>query len=54
MDHLTINQAKIEKDKLINELDLYLEQKEVNFIKQQPKSPIMRDVIEGKSDGFKL
>ena len=54
MDHLTINQAKIEKDKLINELELYLEQKEVNFIKQQPKSPIMRDVIEGKSDGFKI
>lgn len=54
MDHLTINQAKIEKDKLINELDLYLEQKEVNFIKMQPESPVMRDVIEGKSDGFKI
>ncbi len=54
MDHLTINQAKIEKDKLINELELYLEQKEVNFIKMQPKSPIMRDIIEGKSDGFKI
>lgn len=54
MDHLTINQAKIEKDKLINELELYLEQKEVNFIKMQPRSPIMRDIIEGKSDSFKI
>ncbi len=54
MDHLTINQAKIEREKLVNELDLYLEQKEVNFIKTQPKSPIMRDVIEGKSDSFKI
>lgn len=54
MEHLTINQAKIEKEKLENELELYLEQKEVNFIKTQPKSPIMRDVIEGKSDGFRI
>lgn len=51
---MTINQAKIEREKLINELDLYLEQKEINFIKTQPKSPIIRDVIEGKSDGFKI
>lgn len=54
MEHMTLNQAKIERDKLINELDLYLEQKEVNFIKTQPKSPIMRDIIEGKSDGFAI
>lgn len=50
----TINQAKTERQKLINELDLYLEQKEINFIKTQPKSPLMRDIIEGKSDGFKI
>ena len=54
MDHLTLSQAKIERDKLINELELYLEQKEVNFIKMQPESPVMRDIIEGKSDGFKI
>ena len=48
MEHLTISQAKIEKTKLENELELYLEQKEVNFIKTQPKSPIMKDIIEGK------
>jgi len=54
MDHLTINQAKIERDQLINELDLYLEQKEINFIKTQPESPVMRDIIEGKSDGFRI
>ena len=54
MEHLTISQAKIEKTKLENELELYLEQKEVNFIKTQPKSPIMKDIIEGKSDGFRV
>ena len=54
MEHLTLNQAKIEREKLINELNLYLEQKEINFIKTQPKSPIMKDIIEGKSDGFRI
>ena len=54
MDHLTLNQAKIEREKLINELELYLEQKEINFIRTQPKSPIMKDIIEGKSDGFRI
>lgn len=54
MDHLTINKAKIIREQLMNELELYLEQKEINFIKTQPKSPIMKDVIEGKSDGFKI
>ena len=51
---MTINQAKTERQKLINELELYLEQKEINFIRTQPKSPIMKDVIEGKSDGFRI
>ena len=54
MDHLTINQAKEERDKLADELELYLERKEINFIKTQPKSPIMKDIIEGKSDGFRI
>ena len=54
MEHLTINKAKIMREQLINELDLYLEKKEINFIKTQPGSPIMRDIIEGKSDSFKV
>ena len=54
MDHLTISTAKIQREQLINELDLYLEQKEINFIKTQPSSPIMKDIIEGKSDGFRI
>ena len=54
MENMTLNQAKIERQKLINELELYLEQKEINFIKTQPKSPIMRDIVEGKSDGFSI
>lgn len=51
---MTINQAKTERQKLVNELELYLEQKEINFIKTQPKSPIIKEVIEGKSDGFRI
>ena len=54
MDQMTLNQAKIEREKLINELELYLEQKEINFIRTQPKSPIMRDIIEGKSSSFSI
>lgn len=54
MDHLTIEGAKIEKEKLVKELELYLELKEANFIKTQPKSPIMKDIVEGKSDGFRI
>ena len=54
MDHLTISKAKIIREQLMNELELYLEQKEINFIKTQPTSPVMRDIIEGKSDGFKI
>lgn len=54
MDHIDIKGAKIRRQQLINELELYLEQKEINFIKSQPKSPIMRDIIEGKSTGFSI
>ena len=54
MEHLTLNQAKIEREKLINELNLNKKKKEINFIKTQPKSPIMKDIIEGKSDGFRI
>ena len=54
MEHLTISKAKIMREQLINELDLYLEKKEINFIKTQPGSPIMRDIIEAKSDSFKV
>lgn len=54
MEHLNISKAKIQREQLVNELELYLEQKEINFIRTQPKSPIMRDVIEGRSDGFRI
>ena len=54
MDHIDIKGAKIRRQQLINELELYLEQKEINFIKSQPKSPVMRDIIEGKSSGFSV
>lgn len=54
MDHLSISNAIVMKDQLTKELELYLEQKEINFIKTQPSSPIMKDIIEGKSDGFRI
>lgn len=54
MNRININEAKTKRDQLINELELYLEQKEANFIRTQPKSPIMKDIIEGKSDGFRI
>ena len=50
MDHLTIEGAKREIDKLNNELELYLEKKKINFERTQPSSPVLRDVIPGKSD----
>ena len=54
MEHLSISTAKIQREQLTKELELYLEQKEINFIKTQPSSPIMKDIIEGKSDGFRI
>lgn len=54
MDHLSISNAIVMKDQLTKELELYLEQKEINFIKTQPSSPIMKDIIEGKSDSFRI
>lgn len=48
---MDIIQAKNEVDKLKGELEFYLDQKKINFIKAQPGSPIMHDIISGKSDG---
>ena len=52
MDHLTIEGAKREIDKLNNELELYLEKKKINFEKTKPSSPVLRDIIPGKSDSI--
>lgn len=54
MDHLTIEGAKREIDKLNNELELYLEKKQINFERTQPSSPVLRDVIAGKSDSMMI
>ena len=43
--HLTIREAKNEIKKLENELELYLEQKYLNFIKTQPQSSRYEDDI---------
>jgi len=52
MDHLTIEGAKREIDKLNNELELYLEKKNINFQRTQPSSPVLKDIIPGKSDSI--
>ena len=51
---MSLKEANQELEKLESEYEYWLEQKEINFIKTQPKSPIMKDVIEGKSDGFRI
>lgn len=52
MDHLTIEKAKREIDRLNNELELYLEKKQINFERTQPSSPKLKDVIPGKTDSI--
>lgn len=48
---MNILKAKNEIDKLQDTLELYLQKKKINFIKSQPGSPIMKDIITGKNDG---
>ena len=48
---MDIVKAKNEIDKLQDTLELYLQKKKINFIKSQPGSPIMKDIITGKNDG---
>lgn len=48
---MDIVKAKNEIDKLQDTLELYLQKKRINFIKSQPGSPIMKDIITGKNDG---
>ena len=47
---MTISQAKNEKAKLENELDLYLEKKQINFEKTQPQASKFKEIIT--SGGF--
>ena len=54
MDHLTIEGAKREIDKLNNELELYLEKKKINFERTQPSSPKLKDIIPGKIDSIPI
>lgn len=51
---LTIKEAKNRREKLYNDLDVYLTKKKINFLRTQPSSPIMHDVIAGKSDTIKI
>ena len=54
MDHLTIEGAKREIDKLNNELELYLEKKKINFERTQTSSPKLKDIIPGKIDSIPI
>lgn len=48
--HLTIKEARNEISKLENELDLYLTKKKINFIKTQPKSIEIKDIVASKTN----
>ena len=52
MEELSISQAINMKKKLENQLEYYLENKNINFQKTQPKSPTKKDIIAGKSDSI--
>ena len=45
MDHLTIDKAKNEIERLNNELNVYLEKKQINFINTQPKATELKDIV---------
>lgn len=47
--HLTIREAKNEIRKLEHELDVYLTQKNINFLKTQPKAIQIKDIIVDSS-----
>lgn len=48
---MNILEAKNKREKLYIELELCLNQKKINFIKTQPGSIVMKDIISGKNDG---
>ena len=45
MEHLTIEKAKNKIEKLNNELNVYLEKKQLNFLKTQPKATQLKDAV---------
>ena len=47
--HLTIREAKNEIKKLEHELDVYLTQKNINFLRTQPKAMQIKDIIVDSS-----
>lgn len=48
--HLTIKEARNELEKLSNELDLYLTNKKINFLKTQPGSTKFKEIVTSKSN----
>ena len=46
---LTIKEAKNEIKRLENELDIYLTQKNINFLKTQPKAMQIKDLVVDSS-----
>lgn len=54
MNHLTIEEAKKEIDRLNNELELYLEKKQINFERTLPSSSKLKDIIPGKTDSISI
>ena len=54
IEHLDIKGAKNKIQQIDDELCYLKEKKKINFEKTQPKSPVYREVIEGKSDTFNI
>lgn len=50
--HLTIREARNEIEGLENELDLYLTQKKINFLKTQPGAVAIKDVVTSKTNNI--
>ena len=48
--HLSIKEARNEIEKLNNELDLYLTNKKINFLKTQPGSTKFKEIVTSKSN----
>lgn len=50
IEKLTIREILNEKEKLQNDLRLYLDKKKINYYKTQPGSPSFKAIVQGKND----
>ena len=53
IEKLTIREILNEKEKLQNDLRLYLDKKKINYYKTQPGSPSFKAIVQGSTRCFK-